>query len=65
MSITITYKEKTLGRRHFQPRAPPTSRSFPTVSKYIQVAEESHFYDKSNIYVFRQSAELKYTFGRS
>ena len=38
------------------------------LSKYIAVAEESYPFlirDKSNIYVFRQSAELKNTFVRS
>ena len=38
------------------------------LSKYIAVAEESYPFlirDKSNIYVFRQSAELKCTFVRS
>ena len=38
------------------------------LSKYIAVAEGSYPFlirDKSNIYVFRQSAELKCTFVRS
>ena len=36
------------------------------LSKYTAVAEESFLIrDKSNIYVFRQSAELKCTFVRS
>ena len=38
------------------------------LSKYIAVAEESYpilIRDKSNIYAFRQSAELKGTFVRS
>ena len=39
-----------------------------SLSKYIAVAEESYPFlirDKSNIYVLRQSAELKCTFVRS
>ena len=38
------------------------------LSKFIAVTEESYPFlirDKSNIYVFRQSAELKCTFVRS
>ena len=52
---------KTLGR----PRAASVNQN---LSKYIAVAEESYPFlirDKSNIYVFRQSAELKCTFVRS
>ena len=46
----------------------PTHRLNQNLSKYIAVAEESYPFlirDKSNIYVFRQSAELKCTFVRS
>ena len=51
---------KTLGR--------PRHRLNQNLSKFVAVAEESYAFlvrDKSNIYVFRQSAELKSTFVRS
>ena len=54
------YSEKTLGRRVLT--ANKLNQKF---SKYIPVAEESFPFlirDKSNIYVFRQSAEFDFTF---